>query len=134
MMNPSRRVMSLVTFFLLVASHTQAQEAARQLYLDGREHLIEERFGQALETFRRVVAEHGDSSGADDALYYVGYALERLGRDQEAIATYGELLDRWPDSLRVDSARAHRSELLSKTRGGQTSIDLNDSPCSPESK
>ncbi len=123
MTRTSRFVMSLMVASLLGVAQGQAQDAARQLYLEGREHLIEERFDRALETFRRVVAEHADSEEADDALYYVGYTLERLGRDQEAIETYGEFLDGWPDSLRVDNARSHRADLLGRG-GDRTSAAL----------
>ena len=124
MMRTTSFFTSLAMACLLVSALSQAQDAASQLYLDGREHLVEERFDRALDTFRRVVAEHPDSSEADDAQYYVGYSLERLGRDQEAIDAYGEFLDIWPDSLRVDSARSHRAELLGKGRGGPPSPEL----------
>ncbi|HXV59410.1 MAG TPA: tetratricopeptide repeat protein, partial [Vicinamibacteria bacterium] len=88
------------------------QEPARSLYLEGREHLLEERYEQATEAFRRLVTEFADSEEADDAQYYLGYAYEQLGRDVEAIEAFGSVIERWPDSVRVESAREHRAELV----------------------
>ena len=55
---------------LMSMSPVMAQEEASTLYLEAREHLIEERFEQALALFREVVTDHGESSRADDAQYF----------------------------------------------------------------
>ncbi len=103
---------------------SDAQESARELYLEGREHLIDERFEEALAQFRRVVSDFRASEEADDAQYYVGYCLAELERVEEALEAYAILLDRWPDSVRVERARAQRAELLARRRGEDANDDL----------
>ena len=104
--------LSAAVLVVMVALQAGAQQDARSVYLEAREHLIEERFEQALTSFRRVVAEYPESTHADDAQFYIGYTLERLGMNQEAIEAYTELIRRWPDSMRVDSARSRQVELM----------------------
>jgi len=103
---------------------SNAQESARELYLEAREHLIDERFEEALARFQRLVSDFRASEEADDAQYYVGYALSELERFEEALEAYAVLLDRWPDSVRVERARAQRAELLARSRGKEANDDL----------
>ena len=119
----------VVFSFLLILTlgsyrSSDAQESARELYLEGREHLIDERFEEALAQFRRVVSDFRASEEADDAQYYVGYCLAELERVEEALEAYAILLDRWPDSVRVERARAQRAELLARRRGEDANDDL----------
>ena len=114
----NRAIMLLAVALLLLAPATAlAQQSAREIYLQGREHLIEERYDRALEQFRKVVADFGESEEADDAQFYIGYTLQRLGRYQEAIEAFEALLNRWPDSVRAESARARQLELMGRTGG-----------------
>ena len=101
----------VVTAVTVSASHVCAQQD-EDLYLEGREQLIEERYEQALEILRRVVSDFPESGRADDAQFYIGYTLERMGRIEEAIEAFGVLLERWPDSMRVEAARSHQIELM----------------------
>ncbi len=109
----------LMVWILLPLTGTvaSARQTAGEAYRDAREHLIEERYEQALALFRRVVDEYSDSDRADDAQYYIGYTLEAMGRNQEAIQAFEEVLENWPDSSRVESARLHRNELLGRQPG-----------------
>lgn len=112
---------------LLIPMHPErAQEAASSLYLEAREHLIEERFGPALALFREVVANHAQSSRADDAQYYIGYTLERMGRDSEAVEAYEEFIRRWPESSRIESARSHLVELISEQGAPSRQLPLDE--------
>ncbi len=104
----------------------RAQEAADSLYLDAREHLIEERFENALALFREVVADHTQSSRVDDAQYYIGYTLERMGRGREAAEAYEELIRRWPESSRVESARSHLVELIGENASPSQQLHLDE--------
>jgi|GEM_PF-1536291 len=117
MMNRQNRIAAAlavaVAAVLVTASGVQvaAQEQADELYLQAREELIEDNYTGALALFERVVRDHARSERADDAQYYIGYTLERMGRTAEAITAYERLLDRWPDSSRADSARDHLLDL-----------------------
>ncbi len=107
----------VVAVFVLVAPLIAgAQQDARAVYLKAREDLIEERYEAALTGFRRVVTEMPESAEADDAQFYTGYVLERLGRNDQAVAAYAELLRRWPDSTRAASARERQVALMGAGR------------------
>ncbi len=110
-------VLLSVALVLAAGVRAGAQEQADELYLQAREELIEERLEQALTLFRQVVRDHERSRRADDAQYYIGYTLERLGRTAEAITAYEYLIDRWPDSSRGDSARDHLLDLAAERAG-----------------
>lgn len=101
-----------VVLLLVAAPQTRAQQDVRSIYLEAREHLIDEEFEEALTLFRKVVSDYPQSVYADDAQFYVGYTLEQMGRTEEAIEAYGELIRRWPDSIRVETARSHQIELM----------------------
>jgi tetratricopeptide (TPR) repeat protein len=104
---------ALVLLAPLVAG---AQQDARAVYLKAREDLIEERYEAALTGFRRVVTEMPESAEADDAQFYTGYVLERLGRTDQAVAAYAELIRRWPESPRAASARERQVALMGAGR------------------
>ena len=106
------RVLLITLLLTVAAGQAYAQQTARDVYLQGRENLIEERFERALSIFRRVVSDFPDSEQADDAQFYVGYTLERMGRAREALEAFETLLTRWPDSVRAENARMHQVELM----------------------
>ena len=110
--NPLLRSARQGLWLVLIAGALSAQTSAREAYLQARENLVEERFEPALALFRSIVAQYPKSEEADDAQYYVGYTLERLGRKQEAVKAYDELIEKWPDSIRVENARTHRAEIV----------------------
>ncbi len=107
-------ILVAVTAVSVSASPVCAQQD-EDLYLEGREQLIEERYEQALAIFRRIVGDFPESGRADDAQFYMGFTLERMGRNEEAIESFGVLLERWPDSMRVEAARSHQIELMGET-------------------
>jgi DNA-directed RNA polymerase specialized sigma24 family protein len=113
---PTGEAVAALVLASSLATVAGAQEEARQNYLQAREQLIEERYEAALAGFRRVVSDFPESAEADDAQFYVGYVLERLGRTEQAVAAYAELLRRWPDSTRAESARERQVALMG--RGG----------------
>ncbi len=96
--------------FLFLALLTQETES-NKLYLKGKAELIDDRFERAIELFSEVVSRFPASEEADDAQFYIGIAWEHLGRDREALAAYNAVIKRWPESVRVESARDHRAEL-----------------------
>jgi len=97
--------MSAVLIGALRSAPIAAQTSVHDRYLRAREQLIDEQLPQALEAFRGIVSQSPDADEADDAQYYVGYVLERMGRTREAAAAFDELLRRWPNSSRTSNAR-----------------------------
>ena len=73
---------------------TDALEEARLLFLAGRRAFDGGRFEDALDSFRRALALTHDPH----LLYDIAVALDRLRRDEEALAAFGEYLEREPES------------------------------------
>jgi outer membrane protein assembly factor BamD len=59
----------------------------------------------ALISFNAVLENFYDTDFADDALYWKGFCLGKLGNGQEARAVYEMLLAKYPDSEFADPAR-----------------------------
>ncbi|HUP20360.1 MAG TPA: tetratricopeptide repeat protein [Gemmatimonadota bacterium] len=71
-------------------------------------------FESAVEKSAVVLAQHGDSRYADDAMLLLGHSLHELGRHADAAATFGRFLSRFPGSELASAARLGqaRSERL----------------------
>ena len=100
-------------------SDSSLQRAARRgddaAYDSGTRALDEGRYDDAIRTFDRVIAAKSDR--ADGALYWKAYALNRLGRRDEAIATIGSLRREYPNSRWLNDAQA--LEVEAKQSSGQ---------------
>jgi Tetratricopeptide repeat len=105
------------------ATATPAQVDSRSIYLEARGELLEERFDKALVLFEQVVDRFPASEEADDAEYYLGYSYQQLGRDDEAIDAFTRVIEHWPDSVRVESARSHRAEIAARKSGSGADRD-----------
>jgi len=79
------------------------------LYNSGKRALDEHRWDQALDRFSEVAARSG--SGADGALYWKAYSLDRLARRDEALATIAELRKAFPNSRWLEDAKALEVEV-----------------------
>jgi len=62
------------------------------------------RWDEAVQTFGEIVSEHG--AGADEAIYWKAYALNKLGRREEALTTLGQLRKGYASSRWLDDAKA----------------------------
>jgi len=120
-------LVALTLVVLMVPAATAvAQQDANSLYLEAREHLVEERFEEALNLFRSVVQNYPESNRADDAQYYMGYTLERMGKSHEAVEAFEELIRRWPESARVESARSHLVDLIGEREAPSQQLPLSE--------
>jgi tetratricopeptide (TPR) repeat protein len=76
-------------------------------YLDRRD------YDKAIDSFNRVVENKGDR--ADGALYWRAYALNRLGKHDQALASIGELQKAYPQSRWIEDAKALEVEVRQAT-------------------
>jgi tetratricopeptide (TPR) repeat protein len=72
-------------------------------YDSGMRQLDERKYEEAVQHFDRVVAAKSDR--ADGALYWKAYALNRLGKRDEALAAISQLRRDYSKSLWLDDAR-----------------------------
>jgi HEAT repeat protein len=91
-----------------------AQKAAKRpdedrLYQKGQSALDAHRWDEAVQVFGQVAAEKG--ANADAALYWKAYALNKLGRREQALTTIGQLRQAYPNSRWLDDAKALELEV-----------------------
>jgi len=87
-------------------------------YERGQSDLDANRWERAVNDFGEVVSR--GSSRADGALYWKAYALNKLGRRDEALAAVGELRTNYASSRWLDDARALEIEI--KQASGKTVV------------
>jgi len=85
-----------------------ARDADRQ-YAKGQSAIDARRWDTAVEAFGAVAAEKGPR--ADGALYWKAYALNKLGRREEALAAIGQLRQSYSSSRWLDDAKALEIEV-----------------------
>jgi len=91
-----------------IGTHTR-YGSEDSLYEAGKRSLDNHRWDEALEDFNQVVSRAG--SRADAALYWKAYALNKLGRRDEATAAIAELRKSFPSSRWLDDAKVLELEI-----------------------
>jgi len=94
------------------------------LYEQGRRELDQHNWDQAAATFTEVVARGG--SRADGALYWKAYALNKLGRRDDAVAAIAELRKSFASSHWLDDAKALEVEVRQAAGGTVAPENQND--------
>ncbi len=105
----------LSTSARLAFAEAGADERGETSYQDGMKALDAKQWQQALGLFNGVPS---DSSRADGALYWKAYALNKLGRRQEALGAISRLEKQYAGSSWLNDARALEIEV--KQAAGQT--------------
>lgn len=108
----------------------QLFSAAYGEYLKGNYQL-------AIDQFRQYVTRFPSLESADDAAYWMGDALNSLGKPQEALAELDALITNYPRGDRVAAARLKRGLillLLNQNEAGVAELRrlIDSSPDSPE--
>jgi hypothetical protein len=85
----------------------------RDGYQDGTRALDKREYDQAVASFDRVIAARSPRS--EGAYYWKAYALNRLGRRDEANAVLAELAKQFPQSRWLNDARALQAEMRQAT-------------------
>src|SRR5262249_27406844 len=80
-----------------------------RLYAKGESAIDGRRWDEAVQAFGEVASANG--SRADGALYWKAYALNKLGRRQEALTTISHLRQAYAGSRWMDDAKALELEV-----------------------
>src|SRR5579863_10437682 len=94
------------SFFAQAAAERAADSA---LYQKGQSAIDARHWDEAVEAFGQVAAEKG--ARADGALYWKAYALNKLGRREQALTTIAHLRTAYPNSRWQDDAKALELEM-----------------------
>ncbi len=123
-----------------IISNDFVQKGSAQLsaedkaYNDGQTALNESRWSDALAKFEQVI--RGKGSRADAATYWKAFSLNKLGRQDEALTTIGELRRNYPKSRWVNDARALEIEIRPNSgttvNPSSTGATATNGPCGDE--
>jgi HEAT repeat protein len=80
-------------------------------YESGKQALDNHNYEKAVEVFDKVIDSKNSSSRADGAYYWKAYALNKLGKRDEALAALAELSKQFPQSGWVNDAKALQAEV-----------------------
>ncbi len=100
------------------AKQREAERRQRidESYQRGQESLERRQWARAAEQFTSVI-ESPNATRVDAALYWKGYALDKLGQQADALAALGQLIKSYPQSRWLADARA--LELQVRQNAGQ---------------
>lgn len=97
----------------------EAHDRVRELddqYRDGASLIDDHRYDRAVDRFNRVIERKSPRS--DGALYWKAYALEKLGRRDEALAALAEIPKQFPQSRWISDAKALQVEIQQASGAG----------------
>jgi TolA-binding protein len=80
-------------------------------YESGKQALDNHNYEKAVEIFNKVIDSKTPSSRADGAYYWKAYALNKLGKRDEALAALAELSKQFPQSSWLNDAKALQAEV-----------------------
>lgn len=81
-------------------------------YQIGRGLALEENFARAIDWFERVYNEFPDHPIAPDALSQAASAYARVNKPRESVARYQQIIENYPDYLRLDRAYLNIADVL----------------------
>jgi tetratricopeptide (TPR) repeat protein len=81
------------------------------LYREGTGSVDDGRYEQAVSRFNRLLEADSKWSRADGAYYWKAYALNKLGKRDEALSTLGEIAKQFPQSKWINDAKALQVEV-----------------------
>ena len=93
-------------------------------YQDGTRGLDSRDYERAVQSFDRVIV--AKSARAEGAYYWKAYALNKLGKHDEAVATLAELAKQFPQSRWLNDAKALTAEVKQATGQGVSPESQND--------
>lgn len=104
---------AILGFENVVSNWPNGRYTDTALYWAGESHYVQRDYEKALTQFNRLLEDHPDSSRRADALLKTGFALEELGRKEDARARFQTIVDKHGDSSAANLAR-QRLERLSQ--------------------
>lgn len=104
-------------------SEAEEQNREEDLYNQGTDSIDEAKWDRALDRFQRVIDMHGKRT--DAAMYYKAYALNKMGRRDEALGATAALEKSYPQSKWVNDAKALEIEMQAAS-GQAVSVDQSD--------
>ena len=89
----------------MVKNWPNGRYADTALYWAGESYYVQRDYQKALTKFRTLLEEHPRSKRRPDALLKAGFALEELGKPQEAAGMFRTIVEEHGDSSAANLAR-----------------------------
>jgi tol-pal system protein YbgF len=96
---------SRAAFEQILAADPGGDLADNALFWIGETHFVQGKFPEAIDAYRRLLAEYGQENKAPDAMLKIGMAQARLGDLAMAKTTFEGLIERYPYSTAAATAR-----------------------------
>ncbi|HLH37576.1 MAG TPA: HEAT repeat domain-containing protein [Bryobacteraceae bacterium] len=100
----------------------EALDRSQELYRDATQAIDEQRYDRAIERLDRVI--DSKSPRADGAYYWKAYALNKLGKRDEALAALAQIPKQFPQSRWINDAKALQVEISGASPENQSDQDL----------
>lgn len=78
------------------------QEAAQAAYTEGEKLFKEQKYAEAAKSFKEALSRDGTGELEQNALFYMGESYFYNDEYSKAVAKYGDLLDKYPNSQHLD--------------------------------
>lgn len=78
------------------------QQLAQKAYAAGEDHFRREEYGKAAKQFKQAISRWPDSGIEQDAMFYLAESQFFANEYPEAVDSYGELLEKYPNSSHLD--------------------------------
>jgi tol-pal system protein YbgF len=98
LLKQSRYDQAAQAFRDFLATHGNSEYAGNAQYWLGETYYVTRDFESALAEYQRVVTDHPDSQKVPDAMLKMGFALQELGRLDEARTTLEDVTRRYPST------------------------------------
>jgi len=102
----------------------ETEDRNTEQYRDGINAIDEHKYDRALERLDRVIAAKW--SRADGAYYWKAYALNKLGKRDDALAAVGEIPKQFPQSRWIGDAKALEQEIRQASGQGVSPENQSD--------
>ncbi len=111
-----KKIITTVFVLLLIAQTGYALEKlddnANKLYQDAYKLVLDKNWEDAIEKFEQLLDKHSDSSWEDDATFWICYAHEKKGRNNEkSFECYEDFIHDFEDSKWNDDALQNLAQL-----------------------
>ena len=94
-----------------VLAKTDGEPAARAQFLIGEIQFQQKKFTAAVRSFSIVIDGYSYPQWQAEAAYEAGRSFEAMGKKAQAVKQYRELIDKYPESEKVSSAKQRMEQL-----------------------
>jgi len=97
----------VIGFLMGIVMTSQAETSINDIYLEAKKQSFEQNWRRSSELYRKLVDIPGNQYH-EEASFWMGYCLEKAGKNEKAFNAFKKLRDLYPKSLWLDDAIQHQ--------------------------